>query len=71
MHTFKVFFTSKDKIKAKSTYEKVVGTSIGWEDDYSEYDHEDQLYRNTPLNKMSFSWNPKQIVYEDGTKTAR
>lgn len=73
LHVFSVFLNAKfdGKLKAKSSFVKRIGDDFGFDDDYSEFDEKDRLYKNTPLDNMKFSWQPEQIVYEDGTETAR
>lgn len=69
LHTFNFFYDGK--IKAKSSLTKEVGSGFGFDDKYNQFEEKDRLFKNKALTELKFTWQPAQIVFEDGTETAR
>jgi hypothetical protein len=69
LHTFNVHLSSKHNgtLKAKSSFVQRIRSS----DEYSDLKGTGWLFKKISFENLKFGWRPEQIVYEDGTETAK
>jgi hypothetical protein len=45
--------------------------SVAWGANYNEYMHSDRLIYSTAFSNLKFEWNPKTVLFTDGTKLGK